>query len=98
MGDNFTQGTAFVHNVLGGTFQIYKVEVRHLLYHFPHSTDVLGVACIYNGDDRILNNINLCLKYPEAAFHPLSENYPNVIDGDEYYANQQPKSLYKILP
>ena len=95
---NAAQGTAFVHNVLGGTFHLYEVSARHLPYHFPHSTAVLGVARIYNGDDRILNNINLCLQSPEAAFKPLSEIYPNVIDGDEYYANQQPKSIYEIVP
>jgi hypothetical protein len=53
------QGTAIVHNVLAGNTKQYKVLDRQTPYHFPHSTDVLGVAQIFGGDNRVLNNMML---------------------------------------
>lgn len=54
---NAAQGTAFVHNLIGGRVRSYDVLDRATPYHFPHSTDVAGYAVTYGGDDRVMNNI-----------------------------------------
>lgn len=54
---NAAQGTAFVHNLIGGRVRSYDVLDRATPYHFPHTTDVAGYAVTYGGDDRVMNNI-----------------------------------------
>lgn len=55
--DNHAQGGAFVNNIIAGKMVCLKVLNRATPYHFPHSTDVRGVAVVYGGDDRFYNNI-----------------------------------------
>lgn len=55
--DNVAQGTAFVHNLFAGTLRRQDVLDRATPYHFPHSTEVAGVAAVYSGDDRLYQNI-----------------------------------------
>lgn len=55
--DNHAQGGAFVNNIIAGKMVCLDVLVRATPYHFPHSTDVRGVAVVYGGDDRFYNNI-----------------------------------------
>ena len=55
--DNAAQGTAFVHNLIGGFINHYPVLNRSTPYHFPHSTKLLGTALVYGNDDRIYQNI-----------------------------------------
>jgi hypothetical protein len=55
--DNVAQGTAFVHNLFAGTTRRIPTLDRSTPYHFPHSTEVAGVALVYSGDDRVQQNI-----------------------------------------
>jgi hypothetical protein len=55
----FSQGGAFVHNLVGGTLRIEPVMDRATPYHLPHSTDVAGYAVIRGGDDRFVGNVFL---------------------------------------
>ncbi|MCI1984749.1 MAG: right-handed parallel beta-helix repeat-containing protein [Bifidobacteriaceae bacterium] len=55
--DNHAQGTAFVHNLFLGGWTRKPIVNRFTPYHFPHSTEILGTACVYSGDDRIYQNI-----------------------------------------
>src|SRR5579875_65047 len=55
----FSQGGAFVHNLVGGTVRLEPVMDRATPYHLPHSTQVRGYAVIYGGDDRYIGNIFL---------------------------------------
>ncbi|MBO5952751.1 MAG: right-handed parallel beta-helix repeat-containing protein [Oscillospiraceae bacterium] len=55
--DLLAQGTAFVHNIIGGLIRWRPVPYRSTPYHLPHSTCVAGVAPVYSGDDRIFNNL-----------------------------------------
>lgn len=57
--DNYAQGTAFVNNLIGGTISNNSVLDRFTPYHYPHSTDVAGIAFVYGGDDRYVSNIFL---------------------------------------
>ena len=57
--DDAAQGSAFVHNLIGGYIKHYMVLDRATPYHFPHSTAVAGTTVVCGGDDRIYNNIIL---------------------------------------
>lgn len=54
---SMSQGTAFVHNLFGGTVRMRREINRFTLYHFPHDTFVAGSMLIYGGDDKIYQNI-----------------------------------------
>lgn len=57
--ESFSQGGAFVHNLVGGTVRLEPVMDRATPYHRPHSTQVAGYAVIYGGDDRYIGNVFL---------------------------------------
>ena len=54
---DMSQGTAFVHNIIGGEITFRPVPNRYTPYHAPHSTDIVGVMSFPGGDDRYYNNI-----------------------------------------
>ncbi len=55
--DNAAQGTAFVHNLIGGSMRRITVPDRSTPYHFAHTTQVASTAVVYGGDDRYFNNL-----------------------------------------
>jgi hypothetical protein len=55
----FSQGGAFVNNLVCGTVLLEPVEERPTPYHVPHSTQVAGYAAIVGGDDRYVGNLFL---------------------------------------
>ncbi len=55
--DNHAQGSAWVHNIVGGKMVLKKMLNRATPYHAAHSTDVTGYAMVYGGDDRLYQNI-----------------------------------------
>ncbi|HWH99520.1 MAG TPA: right-handed parallel beta-helix repeat-containing protein, partial [Propionibacteriaceae bacterium] len=67
----FSQGGAFVNNLVCGTVYLEPVLDRPTPYHLPHSTQVAGYAAIQCGDDRYIGNIFLggdpALAYGSAA-------------------------------
>lgn len=54
---NASQGTAFVNNLIVGNIHMRTATNRFTHYHFPHSTQVLGMMTVIQGDDRFYNNI-----------------------------------------
>lgn len=55
--NNHAQGTAYVHNLITGLHHLWPSMNRETPYHFPHTTQVKGVAPTQLGDDRFLNNL-----------------------------------------
>jgi Right handed beta helix region/Protein of unknown function (DUF1565) len=55
----FSQGGAFVNNLVCGTVSLEPVLDRPTPFHAPHSTQIAGYAAIYGGDDRHVGNIYL---------------------------------------
>lgn len=53
----FSQGGAFVNNLVAGTVSLEPVIDRPTPYHIPHSTQVAGYAAIMGGDDRWIGNV-----------------------------------------
>ena len=67
----FSQGGAFVNNLICGTLTVDPVLERPTPYHVPHSTQVAGYAAIHSGDDRYIGNIFLGGD-PALAYGPKS--------------------------
>lgn len=65
----FSQGGAFVNNLVCGTVSIEPVVERPTPYHVPHSTQIAGYAAILGGDDRFIANIFLAGD-EDAAYGP----------------------------
>ena len=55
----YSQGGAFVNNLVCGTLSVDPVVDRPTPYHVPHSTQVAGYAAILAGDDRYIGNVFL---------------------------------------
>lgn len=54
---NAAQGGAYIHNLFCGSIKRYDVTDRSTPYHLNHSTDFMGTAVVYGGDDRYYQNI-----------------------------------------
>lgn len=67
----FSQGGAYVHNLVAGTVVLQPVIERPTPYHQPHSTQVAGYAAILGGDDRHIGNVFLGGD-PARAYAPTS--------------------------
>ena len=94
-----TQGVAFVHNLIAGSFTWVGAGVnnggvklptpRYTPYHMPHRTEVAGFMTILHGDMRFYNNIFVQQKirqdYVDYAkkFNTVSEY--NFITGTSVY-------------
>lgn len=57
---NVSQGTAYMHNFIGGNILMRLAPSRFTPYHLPHSTAIAGLMGINQGDDRFYNNIFSC--------------------------------------
>lgn len=55
--NHWSQGGAFVHNLIGGKVFVQSVADRLTPYHFQHSTQVAGYTNTLLGDERYYNNI-----------------------------------------
>src|SRR4051794_15132548 len=55
--ESFSQGGAYVNNLILGTVRLELVPDRATPYHRPHSTQVAGYAVIEGGDDRWVGNL-----------------------------------------
>ncbi|WP_229119449.1 right-handed parallel beta-helix repeat-containing protein [Enemella evansiae] len=53
----WSDGGAYVGNLVAGTFMVRPVPERPTPYHVPHSTEVAGYAGNFAGDDRIVGNV-----------------------------------------
>lgn len=70
-----TQGIAFVHNLIAGSFTAVGTgtENRYTPYHVPHQTEVAGFMTFLHGDARFYNNIFVQQKQYLALDQMLSQ-------------------------
>lgn len=54
---NAAQGGAYIHNLFCGYISRYDTLDRSTPYHLSHSTEFMGTAVVYGGDDRFYQNI-----------------------------------------
>lgn len=76
----FSQGGAFVSNLLCGTVMREPVLERPTPYHVPHSTQVAGYAAILGGDDRWIGNLFVGGD-PATAYAPDARRGPDRVIG-----------------
>ncbi len=95
---DWSEGGAFVHNLIAGKISIRKVTGRFTPYHFAHSTKVAGHRNIYCGDNRFVNNIFIkqdngteVIEEDNASFYGLHgywiAGFTNMMDGNVYYTS-----------
>jgi len=80
----FSQGGAFVHNLICGTVRLEPVMDRATPYHLPHSTQIAGYAVIFGGDDRWVGNLFIGAD-PAAAYGPDAEGFGKPVSGTAGY-------------
>ena len=83
--ESFSQGGAYVNNLVCGTLRLEPVMDRATPYHVPHSTQVAGYAVIYGGDDRFVGNIFVGGDV-DAAYLPGSDFHRTAAHGTGAYA------------
>ena len=66
----FSQGGAYLNNLIAGLVRVEPVLDRATPYHRPHSTQVSGYGVIQGGDDRYLHNIFLGTDQPGYLENP----------------------------
>jgi len=54
---SWSQGGAYVHNLIGGSIRSNGYDDRTTPFHKPHSTEIAGLHDNPRGDDRFYNNI-----------------------------------------
>ncbi len=91
----FSQGGAFVNNLICGTMRLEPVLDRATPYHLPHSTQVAGYAVIYGGDDRYVGNLFLGGD-PGAAYGTGAEGQGSPLGGTAGY-DGHPASFAEYL-
>ncbi|GID29332.1 right-handed parallel beta-helix repeat-containing protein [Paractinoplanes brasiliensis] len=80
----FSQGGAFVSNLILGTVRVEAVMDRATPYHRPHSTQVAGYAYIRAGDDRWIGNLFVGGD-PAVAYGPGAEGKAPALSGTSAY-------------
>jgi len=91
----FSQGGAFVNNLVCGTVRIEPVPDRATPYHVPHSTQVAGYGVIVGGDDRYIGNIFVGAD-PGAAYGSEAEGAADPFAGTVGY-DGHPASFQEYL-
>jgi hypothetical protein len=80
----WSQGGAFVNNLIAGAVRLQPVIDRATPYHRPHSTQVSGYAVIYGGDDRYIGNLFLGGN-ADLAYRPGTEGHNRASYGTQGY-------------
>ncbi len=80
----WSQGGAFVHNLICGTVRLEPVMDRATPYHRPHSTQVAGYAVIFGGDDRWVGNLFVGGD-AATAYDPSGEGVSRAVAGTAGY-------------
>jgi hypothetical protein len=91
----WSQGGAFVNNLICGTLRREPVMDRATPYHRPHSTQVAGYAVIFGGDDRWVGNLFIGGD-PRQAYAPHAEGEAPAYGGTVGY-DGHPTSFEEYL-
>ncbi|MEU4690766.1 right-handed parallel beta-helix repeat-containing protein [Actinoplanes sp. NPDC023714] len=91
----WSQGGAFVNNLICGTLWVEPVMDRATPYHRPHSTQVAGYAFIVGGDDRWIGNL-FAGGDPSVAYAAMPEGTAPAVAGTAGY-DAYPASFAEYL-
>jgi hypothetical protein len=101
---DWSEGGAYIHNLITGGIQHRQVLNRFTPYHFSHSTHVAGLRNILAGDNRFFNNIftgtsggldDADNSQDDIDFYGLTvydrnTEYSNIASGNVYYSKARP--------
>ncbi len=93
--ENFSEGGAFVNNLVLGTVRREPVLDRATPYHLPHSTQVAGYGTILGADDRWFGNVFASVD-PTRAYSSEVRDASSVQCGTSGY-DSHPTSLAEYL-
>ncbi|MGB5436162.1 MAG: right-handed parallel beta-helix repeat-containing protein [Maribacter sp.] len=89
---NWSQGGAYINNLIAGSVKLVTDENRFTPYFLPHSIDMGGLTTIHGGDDRFYNNIFLRADTYGMRGAYESSKLPSWINGNVYF-NQEKSSI-----
>ena len=99
-----TQGVAFIHNLIAGSFTAVGRGVnngtphipspRYTPYHEPHGTNILGFMSILHGDCKFFNNIFIQQKVRPFLKAVMIASRRNTWDDGNVFAGTFPYSDY----
>lgn len=100
---NWSEGGAYVHNLIAGQLALGKVMDRSTPFQEPHSTAIKGMSTTGLGDDRFYNNIFVAgtsdLEIPGLpglqSYNKVDLEYSVYMDHNIYYAGAVPYSSEK---
>jgi hypothetical protein len=95
---NWSEGGAYVHNLIAGEIILQKVLDRSTPFHHPHSTSILGLSNTTLGDDRFYNNLFVAPSDSLVsnqwsglnAYNQVDFEFPVHISHNVYYGGAMP--------
>jgi hypothetical protein len=95
---NWSEGGAYVHNLIAGEIILQKVLDRSTPFHDPHSTTILGLSNTTLGDDRFHNNLFVAPSDSIStdqwiglnAYNQVDYEFPVHINHNVYYGGAVP--------
>ena len=88
----YSQGGAYVHNLIAGDIELFSFDGRMTPFHKAHSTEVAGLHNHPSGDDRFYNNLFIqrgnLIPYNAASL-------PVGIDGNVFLKGTKPSKHEK---
>ncbi len=96
--ENWSEGGAYVHNLIAGEIRLNKVLDRSTPFHHPHATTIMGMSNITLGDDRFYNNIFMAPASTVSrsdrsglnAYNVMDYEHPVYIDNNVYGGDAVP--------
>lgn len=85
---DWSQGGAFVHNLVAGKITAGHQDVRTIPFFLAHSTEVAGLKDFKGGDDRFYNNIFVGNDAGLDAYN--TTGFPMQVDGNSYFKGAKP--------
>lgn len=85
---NWSQGGAYLNNLITGSIKLVTDKNRFTPYFLPHSIDMAGLTTINGGDDRFYNNIFTGSDTIGMSSLYKSSELPSWINGNVYF-NQE---------
>lgn len=87
-----SQGGAYVHNLMAGSFLINRYDARRTPFHKPHSTELAGMHDNPYGDNRYSNN--LFVRLGDLTLYDAAP-LPLTLEGNVYLGGAKPPAREK---
>ncbi|KAA5821844.1 DUF1565 domain-containing protein [Algibacter amylolyticus] len=86
---NWSNGGAYVNNLIAGEVKLVTDQNRFTPYFLPHSTKMAGMNVILGGDDRFYNNIFTRPQSNSIIDAYKDSKFPVAINGNVYFTPEE---------